>query len=53
MENEKTELINILFHFPGRAVYTRQGFIFALIFLLHNVAFSFIEFQPIGISRRQ
>ena len=36
------ERINILFHLHGRAVYTRQGFIFALILLLRDVTFSFI-----------
>ena len=48
MENEKTELIS--FRLPGRAVYTRQGFIFAVIFLLRNVTSSFIELLRTRIS---
>ena len=49
--------INILFRLPRRAVYTRQGLIFALVFLLRNVTSNFIKLLRtrtcICISQRQ
>ena len=45
--------INVLLRLTGRAVYLREGFIFALLFLLRNMTSTSIEFLPTRISRRQ
>ena len=49
---EWKDWINTSFRLPDRAVYTRQGFVFALIFLLRNVRSIFIELLRTRILRR-